>query len=383
MEVEDLWNSTLPSMWPFSEILSRLEIECLQSGVALFILDKPNQLPPHYHVNWQYIASVATTFEQLKHLSVPTNPVDFPNFIMEVVKVIENDKTNSIESYSQDIYKLSTDPRKRIPFPGVVGFLDQLFTHKFHFEGTDDDFYDIDLFSRIPENVPRLYKSKLVKIASNNLFNFRRYFNERTPLTSEKAEMLVELLESTQKGVRYVNLDVPSRILQKTAEKLKYVDHTLRIGSNNEELFNFVKAIAGRFRVVDVPSTPKTPKVPKTAKSTDPNGLTSPPGKRKIIPKAIRDKVWRDAFDTLDGECYCCRSPIQVENWEAGHVIADAKGGLPTLDNLRPICRGCNRSMGTRNMDEFITEYNFPGPPEKKKKGKGKGRKKRHSAKAK
>src|SRR3990167_1694485 len=382
MSMEDLWNSTLTAMWPFSDILPALKIDCLPSGISLFILDAPNKILPHYHVNWQYVVSVATTFNQLKHLPIPTKPTEFPQFIVEIVKVVEKDKTNSFESYSQDIYKLSSDPRKRIPFPGVIGFLDQLFTHKFHFEGSDEDFYDIDLHSHIPENTPRLYKSKLINIASNNLLNFRRYFFERTPITQEQADKLVELLESTRKGTKYVNLDKMGRILQKTTEKLKYVDHSFRIASDNETLFNFVKALAERFRTPTRITSPTKADAPSSSSGT---GTGSAGGKRKVIPKTVRDKVWREAFGSLDGECYCCRAPIQIENWEAGHIVADAKGGLPTMDNLRPICRGCNRSMGTRNMDEFITEYNLPGPPKKKEKmkAKGKGKKKHHSNKSK
>ena len=46
-------------------------------------------------------------------------------------------------------------------------------------------------------------------------------------------------------------------------------------------------------------------------------------------------------------------------NFECGHIIPESKGGETTQDNLLPICGLCNKSMATKNMNEFIKE-NFP-----------------------
>jgi hypothetical protein len=88
--------------------------------------------------------------------------------------------------------------------------------------------------------------------------------------------------------------------------------------------------------------------------------------KRKTIPKTIRNKVWRKyCGNSLDSKCFCCQEHLSYECWEAGHVIPDSKGGQPTIENLRPICLACNRSMGTMNMMEFMKKYKLPGKQNK------------------
>ena len=77
---------------------------------------------------------------------------------------------------------------------------------------------------------------------------------------------------------------------------------------------------------------------------------------RKNIPKIIRDKVWDNNIGLQNGtgKCYCCNDQIDSKNFEAGHIVSVADGGETIIDNLRPICSKCNRSMGTDNMINFI-----------------------------
>ncbi|NDG68463.1 MAG: hypothetical protein EB135_03170, partial [Proteobacteria bacterium] len=44
--------------------------------------------------------------------------------------------------------------------------------------------------------------------------------------------------------------------------------------------------------------------------------------------------------------------------FECGHIIAEAKGGETSLENLRPICSTCNKSMKTINMNDYIKIIN-------------------------
>jgi 5-methylcytosine-specific restriction endonuclease McrA len=80
---------------------------------------------------------------------------------------------------------------------------------------------------------------------------------------------------------------------------------------------------------------------------------------RKNIPKPLKNKLWKQYFDNcIKGNCYCCKEEIDaLGNWEAGHILAAALGGPDTIENLRPICSTCNKSMGTTHMDEFKTKY--------------------------
>ena len=82
--------------------------------------------------------------------------------------------------------------------------------------------------------------------------------------------------------------------------------------------------------------------------------------RKKTIPKTIRNQVWRKhCGNMLDGKCFCCHQNIAYECWEAGHIIAESKGGKTTTDNLRPLCIPCNRSMGQMNMFDFMNKYGF------------------------
>ena len=55
----------------------------------------------------------------------------------------------------------------------------------------------------------------------------------------------------------------------------------------------------------------------------------------------------------MKGNCYVCNRMLEYDNFEAGHIIAEANGGETTLDNLRAICKPCNTSMRTTNLEEF------------------------------
>ena len=83
-----------------------------------------------------------------------------------------------------------------------------------------------------------------------------------------------------------------------------------------------------------------------------------------IAGKDIEKLISKNRMSNIFGEdigkhlCYCCnKNWIRQNNFEAGHVIAECKGGKTNVDNLRPICRECNGSMGSKNMNEFMVEF--------------------------
>jgi hypothetical protein len=82
------------------------------------------------------------------------------------------------------------------------------------------------------------------------------------------------------------------------------------------------------------------------------------PSKRKSIPLALRKAVW-EAFKTPENLVACrhCSAKIDAFSFECGHVQSVAKGGSTTFDNLVPVCGPCNRSVGTRNINVFNTQY--------------------------
>jgi 5-methylcytosine-specific restriction endonuclease McrA len=80
---------------------------------------------------------------------------------------------------------------------------------------------------------------------------------------------------------------------------------------------------------------------------------------RKSIPKTLKNDVWDKYISRKKGigQCYCCKKTIDSKNFECGHVLAVAKGGKTILQNLRPICGVCNKSMGTENLQQFKKKY--------------------------
>jgi hypothetical protein len=81
---------------------------------------------------------------------------------------------------------------------------------------------------------------------------------------------------------------------------------------------------------------------------------------KKKIPKKIKNDSWDQYIGKkiAETQCLCCRtSKIGAKDFIAGHILSESNGGKITVDNIVPICSGCNLSMKTTNMDEFIKEH--------------------------
>ena len=77
---------------------------------------------------------------------------------------------------------------------------------------------------------------------------------------------------------------------------------------------------------------------------------------KKQINEALKTSVWTRYIGADKGTavCYCCSlARITQREFDTGHVVAEINGGKTHIDNLRPICRKCNLSMGAQNMDVF------------------------------
>ncbi len=83
--------------------------------------------------------------------------------------------------------------------------------------------------------------------------------------------------------------------------------------------------------------------------------------KRKAMTKAERLRVWNHyvGVHARVGQCFVCAEEIRLEIFECGHVKAVARGGTNSLNNLRPICRVCNASCGSRNLLIFKKQSLF------------------------
>lgn len=79
---------------------------------------------------------------------------------------------------------------------------------------------------------------------------------------------------------------------------------------------------------------------------------------KQKIPLALREQVWLLHLGDRLFKHKCmvswCENIITPFTFEVGHNIPESKGGSTDLNNLRPICAKCNRSMGSEyTIDEF------------------------------
>ena len=86
--------------------------------------------------------------------------------------------------------------------------------------------------------------------------------------------------------------------------------------------------------------------------------ISSASKSRGSCPKAVKETVWRKYNgNRMNGKCYVCKNPVSFTNFEVGHNRAFSKGGKWTVTNCRPICRACNRSMGSTTIESFKKKH--------------------------
>jgi 5-methylcytosine-specific restriction endonuclease McrA len=84
--------------------------------------------------------------------------------------------------------------------------------------------------------------------------------------------------------------------------------------------------------------------------------------KKQKIPSKVRYDVWATYIGPhiAEHKCICCkRVTIKQSDFEVGHVQSEANGGTLEINNLRPICSVCNKSMNSRNMIDYVKQYGY------------------------
>ena len=79
----------------------------------------------------------------------------------------------------------------------------------------------------------------------------------------------------------------------------------------------------------------------------------------KRVSDSLRKSVWFKYAGNLNStKCYVCEIPVNRYNkgWHCSHVIARARGGVNSLENLRVCCPTCNLKMKTKNLYFYINE---------------------------
>ena len=84
--------------------------------------------------------------------------------------------------------------------------------------------------------------------------------------------------------------------------------------------------------------------------------------KRKNYSASDVVKIWKSVFgNNMEGVCKLCNTSALsletrsgVNGWEISHLTSHCDGGSNDLDNVRPLCRSCNRSMGKKEFKAFV-----------------------------
>jgi len=86
---------------------------------------------------------------------------------------------------------------------------------------------------------------------------------------------------------------------------------------------------------------------------------------RDKVSNKLKKEIWRKEFaddddynseDEMDCPVYKCRNKISYNNCEMGHKKSRANGGTETKNNMRPICKECNRRMSDMDWKDYEKE---------------------------
>lgn len=87
------------------------------------------------------------------------------------------------------------------------------------------------------------------------------------------------------------------------------------------------------------------------------NSIPNPIYKRKQFTTEERRHIWNAEYGTDDfteKPCIGCSRDIYFDDFDCAHIEPISKGGSNNLDNIRPLCRSCNRKCSDKNLNDFL-----------------------------
>lgn len=173
---------------------------------------------------------------------------------------------------------------------------------------------------------------------------------------------------------KYFNLDSERWNRFKTK---KNINNEMKFFTENDKRFLiFNTYLAKRNNFVSIEVKDETKHVVIEVKDEVKNTNVEVKEEGKLNWQKQRMRVWIDESIKLQkwgidnyvnghtGKCFCCHKTINDTNHEAGHIIPRAHHGTDELDNMRIICKECNRGKGGMfeiNAYEFMYINNKPG----------------------
>jgi hypothetical protein len=190
---------------------------------------------------------------------------------------------------------------------------------------------------------------------NNSLFSNNTSDEEWTPDMERQIRKINKIRKTTNKTIR-------KRKLSKSDQKNKNRNPNRNQNKNQNKHKNTKSPNkTPPNSIVSKPNISKlgihNPKIP------NPNIPKKTRYRKKNIPKAFREQVWkRYNGDIYEANCYVewCHNSTNTFNFHVGHDIPESKGGEMSIENLRPICSNCNLSMGNRFT---IREWEKKGNP--------------------
>ena len=245
-----------------------------------------------------------------------------------------------------------------------------------------DDVYDIS--KETDKNIITFYRLlKFLPIYFEIMSNCYKIYddNERFIKSNEfnnivsKMGPVFNILKLNVNGMtNFVSL---INIFKDNHDKPEIVELSNLIFKYHSEMFKVVKYIKNKSNdekpkevkpKEEKPNKEPKPKAVKEEVETDTGTDTSTKSgkkKKEKIPAAVRKIVWNTYIgkDNSAGKCLCCDAEeISSTNFECGHIKSEKNGGEVNIENLRPICGHCNKSIGGNNMDEFMDKYKIKKP---------------------
>lgn len=224
-----------------------------------------------------------------------------------------------------------------------------------------------------------MYSCDKCNYFTNNKKDFRRHENTekhkrntKKIYTCEFCEKVFEVVSTyyyhrkkCKTDVIYQNIGAESEIINSLKLELIKKDYKIELLELKQENSNLLNKHLESLNELEKSKIIK-PKRKSTKKLTVDEDVDMEPiiktrMVKEKIPITVKNAVWYKYFgDITSGICKCCKStPIHLTNFDCGHIISEYDGGKVHLDNLRPICRTCNSSMGTHNMDDYMIKYGF------------------------
>lgn len=227
------------------------------------------------------------------------------------------------------------------------------------------------------------YTKMMIPIVDKWLNNKKKYLNDITNFKKEVSEIIIEGIEEytqlteilmkengvAKKIMDYV-LSLSNLINKKETSKIQnQIDITQKLTEQKLKEFNcnelmktlkqhgiprYIKMKKSELikKITELSNKHNLPKIKKEI----PKKINS---KEKRVPKKLKIEIWNKFIGKKHGigSCYVCNDEIDSKHFEAGHIKARAKGGETTIENLRPVCEPCNKSIGSMNMDDYKDKY--------------------------